>query len=90
MSYPCLKGIELDVDSMNLNESLGRFLLECRHPETYLSGPRVVCKTCAIRWATSRVDDEVESLFGVITKETGHLTLASMINEFKSLRADAG
>ena len=30
--------------------------------------------------------DSVESLFEAITKETGHLTLASLISEWKSLR----
>lgn len=72
---------------MNLNENLSQFVESCKHLEAQSnSGPRVVCKTCAIKWSTNRVDDEVESLFKVITEETGHLTLASMLNEFKYLR----
>lgn len=72
---------------MNLNDSLNRYTAECKHPETQNPGSRLVCKTCAIAWSTKWVEDEIEVLFNVITQETGHLTLASLLNEFKSLRA---
>ena len=72
---------------MNLNDSLSAYTSECKHPEAQNPGSRLVCKTCAIQWSTERVDDEVEMLFHAITEETGHLTLASLLNEFKSLRA---
>ena len=72
---------------MNLNDSLDKFVANCKHPEARNSGPRVVCKSCAIRWSTERIYDDAEELFKAIRKETGHLTLASLLNEFKSLRA---
>lgn len=71
---------------MNLNAELNKYVADnCNHPEGGIRR-RLVCKTCAIAYAERRALDEVETLFQVITDETGHLTLASLLNEFKSLK----
>ena len=72
---------------MNLVAELNKYLGDnCKHPE---GGNRryLVCKRCAISYAEHRALNEINDLFQVITDETGHLTLASLLNEFKALRA---
>jgi len=71
---------------MNLNAEFNKYVADnCNHPEGGLRR-KLVCKTCAIADAERRALDEVGTLFQVITDETGHLTLASLLNEYKSLK----
>lgn len=74
----------------NLNDSLDDHIEQhCKHPQAWMPDTRTVCKTCAIAWSQSRVDAEIERLFEDVQKETGHLTVASLITAFKDETIDS-